>query len=172
MDAEELGRRLRAAREARGLTQQAAADALDLPRTAVTQMEAGNRAVSTLELSRLAELYVYPAAAFLQESTWDEDVLVALYRVAPGLERDPATHREVVRCVSLFREGVALETFLGGNRRACAPSYETPHPALLGKRSRKASKLPFRNAGDLALATRPSQTWPNLSHPKVSGRPA
>ena len=126
MDAEELGRRLRAAREARGLTQQAAADALDVPRTAVTQMEAGNRAVSTLELSRLAELYVIPAAAFLQESTWDEDVLVALYRVAPGLERDPATHREVVRCVSLCREGVALETFLGGSRRSCTPSYETP----------------------------------------------
>ena len=128
MDAEELGRRLRAAREARGLTQQAAADALDVPRTAVTQMEAGNRAVSTLELSRLAELYVYPAAAFLQKGTWDEDVLVALYRIAPGLERDPATNREVVRCVSLCREGVALETFLGGNRRSCTPSYETPPP--------------------------------------------
>ena len=128
MDAEELGRRLRAAREARGYTQQATADALDLPRTAVTQMEAGNRAVSTLELSRLAELYVYPAAAFLQEGAWDEDVLVALYRLAPGLERDPATHKQVVRCVSLCREGAALETFLGGDRRSYAPSYENPLP--------------------------------------------
>ena len=50
MEAEELGRRLRVAREARGLSQQAVADALGLARTAVTQMEAGNRSVSTLEL--------------------------------------------------------------------------------------------------------------------------
>ena len=128
MEAEELGRRLREAREARGFSQQAAADALGLPRTAITQMEAANRAVSTLELSKLAELYVYPAAVFLQESAWDEDVLVALHRVAPGLERDPAIHQQVVRCVNLCREGVALERFLGGNRRSYAPSYETPQP--------------------------------------------
>ena len=128
MDANGLGRRLRAARESRGLSQQAAADALDLPRTAITQMEAANRAVSTLELSKLAELYVHPAASFLEEDAWSEDVLVALLRVAPGLERDPATHEQVVRCVSLCREGVALETFLGGTRRSYAPNYETPLP--------------------------------------------
>ena len=128
MDANELGRRLRAARESRGLSQQAAADALDLPRTAITQMEAANRAVSTLELSKLAQLYVYPAAAFLEEDAWSEDIFVALLRVAPGLERDPATHEQVVRCVSLCREGVTLEAFLGGTRRSYAPSYETPLP--------------------------------------------
>ena len=129
MDAEELGRRLRAAREARGL------DLNRLPPTRSTSLEPPSPrwkpATARYPRSNCRdshELYVYPAAAFLQESTWDEDVLVALYRVAPGLERDPATHREVVRCVSLFREGVALETFLGGNRRACAPSYETPPP--------------------------------------------
>ena len=128
MDANELGRRLRAARESRGLSQQAAADALDLPRTAITQLEAANRAVSTLELSKLAELYVYPAAAFLDEDAWSEDVLVALLRVAPGLEQDPATHKQIVRCVSLCREGVALEALLGGARRSYAPNYETPLP--------------------------------------------
>ena len=64
MDAEELGRRLRVAREARGLSQQAVADAFGLPRTAITQMEAGNRSVSTLELIKLAELYLRPGVVF------------------------------------------------------------------------------------------------------------
>ena len=128
MNAMDLGRRLRSAREAKGLSQQAVADALDLPRTAITQMEAGNRAVSTLELSRLAKLYVYPAAAFLQDGPWNEDVLVALHRVAPGLECDPATHQQVVRCVSLCREGVALKAFLGVSQSSGAPSYETQLP--------------------------------------------
>ncbi len=130
MDAAELGRRLRAAREARGLSQQAVADALDLPRTAVTQMEAGNRAVSTLELSKLSALYLYPASSFFEDDApaEEEDVLVALHRVAPGLEHDPATHRQVVRCVSLCREGVTLEGFLGGKSRSRAPNYEARLP--------------------------------------------
>ena len=41
-----LGKQLRAARKARGLTQQAAADLLGLTRTAVTQIEAGNRSAA------------------------------------------------------------------------------------------------------------------------------
>ena len=130
MEAEELGRRLRIAREARGLSQQAVADALGLPRTAITQMEAGNRSVSTLELTKLAELYLHPVSYFLQEDARDEDedVLVALYRVAPGLESVPATHEEVARCVSLCREGVALERFLGSASRSGPPNYEARLP--------------------------------------------
>ena len=130
MEAEELGRRLRVAREARGLSQQAVADALDLPRTAITQMEAGNRSVSTLELAKLAELYLRPVSDFFQETApdEDEDVLVALYRAAPGLDRDPATHDEVAGCVSLCRQGVALERVLGRSPRSGPPNYEARLP--------------------------------------------
>ena len=62
VDAMQLGNRLRAARERCRLSQQAVADALDLPRTAVTNMESGSRSVSTLELTKLAEIYRYSAA--------------------------------------------------------------------------------------------------------------
>ena len=117
-------------REARGLSQLAVANALGLPRTAITQMEAGNRSVSTLELTKLAELYLRPVSHFLQEGARDEDedLLVALHRVAPGLESDPATHEEVARCVSLCREGVALEGFLGGKSRSGPPNYQARLP--------------------------------------------
>ena len=130
MEAEELGRRLRVARETRGLSQQAVAEALGLPRTAMTQMEAGNRSVSTLELAKLAELYLRPVSYFLQETARgeDEDVLVALHRAAPGLDGDPATHEEVARCVSLCRQGVALERVLGRSPRSGPPSYEARLP--------------------------------------------
>ena len=130
MEAEELGRRLRIAREARGLSQQAVADALGLARTAITQMEAGNRSVSTLELAKLAGLYLRPVSSFFQKSPRDEDedVLVALYRVAPGLESDPATQEQVARCVSLCREGVGLERFLGSKPRSGPPNYAVRVP--------------------------------------------
>ena len=135
MEAEELGRRLRAKREARGLSQQAAADALSLPRTAITQLEAGNRSVSTLELTRLAELYLHPVAKFLQEGAQneDEDMLVALCRAAPRLERNSLTHEQVARCIGLCREGVRLKRLLGAEPRPGPPSYETRMPRTIGE---------------------------------------
>ena len=41
IDAAQIGLRLRAARERRGLSQQEVADALKLPRTALTNIESG-----------------------------------------------------------------------------------------------------------------------------------
>ena len=54
---EELGRRLRQAREACGLTQEQVAEHLGVSRPTVAQMELGNRAITSLELDRLAWLY-------------------------------------------------------------------------------------------------------------------
>ena len=53
----ELARRLRAARKACHITQAKAARVLGIPRSAVSQIETGQRAVSALELHRLAQLY-------------------------------------------------------------------------------------------------------------------
>ena len=122
MEARELGRRLRSARAARGLSQQTVANALGVPRTAVTDMEAGSRAVSSLELTGLSELYLRPVADFLQEGARDEDedALMALYRAAPGLEREPD---QAVRWVSLCREYVTLKRLLGDEPHSGPPEY-------------------------------------------------
>ena len=135
MDPRELGRRLRLAREARGLSQQAVADALGLPRTAVTGLEGGRRSVSTLELTRLAELYLRSVGHFLDEGTRDEDedLLVALQRAVPRLEQAPGTDEQVVRCVNLCREGVRLEHLLGAEPRSGPPSYEARLPRTAGE---------------------------------------
>ena len=127
MDAETLGRRLRTARKARGLSQQEVAQALSLSRTAITQLEAGNRSVSTLELAALSELYLRRVADFLQGPAEDDDddFLVALHRAAPGLEQDPATQEQVARCIHLCREGVMLERLLGAEPRSGSPRYES-----------------------------------------------
>lgn len=83
MNQNSLGRRLRAVRKARGLTRREVADALGLPRTAVTRIETARRSVSTLELSRLARVYYRPVACFLEDTAEEdagpgEDLLVAL----------------------------------------------------------------------------------------------
>lgn len=137
MNSNNLGRRLRAVRQARGLTQQAVADILGLPRTAVTQIEAGKRSVSTLELSRLARIYYRPVAYFLEETPEGvdagEEMLVALHRVEPGLGNDRKVREQTNRCINLCLEGVALRSMLGLTPRSWPPNYEINVPGNAGE---------------------------------------
>ena len=64
-----LGDKLREAREYVGFSQDEVATFLKIPRTAVTNMEKGQRKVEALELKRLAELFRQPVSYF----TGDED---------------------------------------------------------------------------------------------------
>lgn len=57
MDAQQLGARLRAAREAARLTQRDVAARLGIHQPSVVVIENGKRAVTALELARLARLY-------------------------------------------------------------------------------------------------------------------
>lgn len=157
MHAKDLGSRLRRARESRGLSQQAVALALDLPRTAVTQFEAGNRSVSTLELTRLSELYMHPVADLLHDGPRDEDrdVLVALHRIAPGLEADPDTREQVTRCVHLCREGVALGRLLGAECRSGPPSYDMPVPRSPGEAVAQGEEAAEQERRRLGIANAP-----------------
>jgi transcriptional regulator with XRE-family HTH domain len=54
---EAIGNRLKEARKLAGLSQQRAADLLDMHRPTVSEIEAGNRRVSADELSRFAKMY-------------------------------------------------------------------------------------------------------------------
>ena len=138
-----LGRRLRAARDARGLSQQVAADALGVPRTAITQIEAGKRSVSTLELTKLAECYRRPISHFFEQAAegGGEDVLIALHRTVPGLERSVGVREQVDRCVTLCREGVILERFLGWPPRIGPHMYDLPAPRAVGEAVEQAERI-------------------------------
>ena len=110
---EELAGRLKAARENAGLTQQEVAEEVGITRLAVVRIEAGKRAVNSLELAEMARLYGRGIADFLEEGVFEEDPLVALFRAAPGYGEDPKLRRELLRCVELCREAANLERLLG-----------------------------------------------------------
>jgi transcriptional regulator with XRE-family HTH domain len=63
----QLGERLRDARKYVGLSQEEVSAILKLPRTAVTELESGQRKVVALELKRMAELYRQPVSHFTGE---------------------------------------------------------------------------------------------------------
>jgi transcriptional regulator with XRE-family HTH domain len=68
VDRQALGARLREAREYLRLSQDEVARALEVPRSAISLMETGQRKVDAIELKRLAEIYQRPMAFFTGEA--------------------------------------------------------------------------------------------------------
>jgi transcriptional regulator with XRE-family HTH domain len=64
-DREYLANRLKEAREYLGLSQEYVAQQTQMPRPAISEIEAGRRRVESIELQRLAALYGRPLSYFL-----------------------------------------------------------------------------------------------------------
>ncbi|WP_420636090.1 helix-turn-helix domain-containing protein [Candidatus Palauibacter sp.] len=120
-----LAGRLRRAREECGLSQQQVADALGLPRTSLSKMEGGTRNVSTLELTKLIDLYGFPASYFLasDDEPRPEDMIHVLRRAVPEMARDPEVGHAVRFGATLCREGASLRRLLGGAVEPAVPNY-------------------------------------------------
>ena len=124
---QEIGRRLRLAREAAGLTQEQVAERVTLSRSAIAQMELGNRAVNSIELDRLAFLYGRDIRDFFSEEFAKDDSLGALFRANQDLADRPATADALKRCVAAGRELSNLERLVGvPNEFPAAVRYMVP----------------------------------------------
>jgi len=131
IDPAKLGKRLRDAREACGLTQEEVAQRLGVSRSTVAQMEAGSRLVEEHELSLLAYLYGRDARSFFASARGDGGgALTALFRVHPDLATAEPTREALRRAVALGRELTRVERMLGAPRRlAIVASYALPRPS-------------------------------------------
>jgi transcriptional regulator with XRE-family HTH domain len=67
IERQHLGERLRDARKYLGLKQEEVAAYLKIPRTALVDIESGQRRVEAIELTRLAKLYKQPVSYFTGE---------------------------------------------------------------------------------------------------------
>jgi len=159
----ELGRRLRVARDACGLTQETVAQELGVSRPAVTQMEAGNRAVSSLELSRLAFFFGRDIREFLGEHFRDEDVLGALFRAQPAITQNPAVVAKLRECVALGRELSNLESLLGTGRPVALPAtYHFPPPRTRWEAVQQGAQAATEERRRLGLGVGPVPSLPEL----------
>lgn len=126
---QELGRRLRVARETCGMAQEVVAQRLGVSRSTVAQMELGNRAVKSLELDSLATLYGRDLREFLAEEFREADALVALFRAHPDVVEQEEVGNALRACVALGREVTNLERLLGIDRDLGAVAvYPVPAP--------------------------------------------
>jgi Zn-dependent peptidase ImmA (M78 family)/DNA-binding XRE family transcriptional regulator len=129
LSSEDLGRRLKAAREACGLTQDDVASELDLSRSTIAQIELGNRSVGGIELGKLAYLFGRDMRELLSDEYQEADPLGALFRAeAQGAGADVVT-RKLRECVALGRELTNLERHVGIDRDvSIAATYQLAPP--------------------------------------------
>jgi len=112
----ELGARLRQARETVRLSQEAVADHMNLSRSAIVQLEAGNRAVSSMELNQFATLYGRDMRDFFAADFGPENPLAGLFRRNEDIADDPHAMQALRQCISLGRELTSLERLVGVSR--------------------------------------------------------
>jgi Zn-dependent peptidase ImmA (M78 family)/transcriptional regulator with XRE-family HTH domain len=125
----ELGQRLRVAREACGMTQEEVARGLKLSRPTIAQMELGNRAVSSIELDRLAYLFGRDIREFLADDFQDKDAFGALFRAHPEMTAQPKVANALRTCLALGREITNLERMLSIDRDiGTTAAYPLPPP--------------------------------------------
>ena len=109
-----IGERLAAARRARGLTQQQAADALGIGRTTITAIEKGDRRPRAVELFTLARLYGRQLGELLRPLHQQESPsFVVQFRAEIAPEVESAQEEDVQRFERLCRWYVELEAMLG-----------------------------------------------------------
>ncbi len=114
-DREGLARRLREAREYLGLSQEYVAQQTQIPRPAISEIEAGRRKVDSLELKRLSKLYGRPIEYLLGEdeensgavgSASEDPVEIKLRSLTRELK--PEDREEILRFVEYLHHKNAL----------------------------------------------------------------
>jgi transcriptional regulator with XRE-family HTH domain len=99
-ESEHLAARLKEAREFANLSQGFVAEETGLSRSAISEIERGQRRVESLELKRLAAVYRMPVEYFLRDddelaAAAPDETVAALARTAQ--EMTPDNRREVLR---------------------------------------------------------------------------
>lgn len=117
-DRRKLAERLRTAREYLGFSQDQVAQSLGIPRSALSNMETGQRRVEAVELKRLAALYRKPVAYFTGEvDVPAEELPPDVAHLARKLSKLTAKDRdELSRFADFLRGGNKTDRNGGGGK--------------------------------------------------------
>ena len=108
----QIASRCRLARENAGLSQAQAARMLDIPRSALTEAEAGNRKISATELAAMARIYGVAVGWLVEETgaypTPEEDrIQLAARELARLRKEDLETVLQLVRSIRAKPKGAS-----------------------------------------------------------------
>lgn len=160
---EELGRRLRSAREALGMTQEEAAAKFGASRATLAQMEGGNRPVSSLELDRLAGIYGRDIGDLVAPEYVEDDTLRALFRAQPGFELSGDLRSTLVSWRNKGRALTELERLVGMPQRLCtAAMYAMALPSTRWEAIQQGEQVGHDERARLGFGRAPLADLPEL----------
>lgn len=117
---DELGRRLRQAREREGQTQEDAAAVLGLDPTAIVKIEHGRRGVGAIELKQLASLYRVSISALLEDDAAEDGVVQLRVALRIGEATNHGAGEMVERLERIITDDFWLRKHVGENEGAAA----------------------------------------------------
>jgi len=149
------------------MTQEAVAQRLGVSRSTVAQMELGNRAVTSLELDRLATLYGRDIREFFIDEFLEENALVALFRAHPDVVGQGDVADALRACVALGREVTNLERLLGIDRDLGAVAvYPVPPPRTKWEAIQQGNRVAEEERRRLRLGMAPIPNVAEILEPQ------
>ena len=151
----QIARRLREARESLGLTQADVAKELGVHRPTISEIEAGRRAVTSLELYELSRIFAVPIADLLREVPLKTSEVERVLFRKQGLQT-PAIHRALRRFVERCRTEKELEQLLGWESPGIErPGYRIDAPRRTWEAVQQGEWMADRERHRLGLGTQP-----------------
>lgn len=123
---EKLAERLKAERSRLELTQEEVAERMGMKRPTIAQIEAGNRAVTSIELSQFAEIYQRNIESLLSDKE-PEDTSGVLHLRSVG-DLDETERYSLDKCIEVCKVATQLEEQLGTLRKGVRFSYIFERP--------------------------------------------
>ena len=145
----QIGSRLREARERCAISPKEAADALGLLPADVNSLESGQREISAREITKLADIYHYPATYFfLKDGKSDlDDLSAVLHQEFFEREFAPAVRAGLWRLFDLYSEATVLGGMLNRSVKLDLPEYRTGGANELNRPSQEG-KFAAREEGE------------------------
>lgn len=153
---EELGKRIRSARESLELTQEEVAEYLDVSRSRITKMEQGKSSVSSVELEKLAHYFGRSISDFFSEKFEPEKPVDVLFRLNPDLAKDQEIRESLLSGMKIGREITNLEQLLQVERnRQQSFDRSLNRPSSKWNAIRQGTRLAKQERSRLDLGTNP-----------------
>lgn len=153
---EQLAERLKAERNRLGLTQEEVAERMGVKRPSIAQIEAGNRAVTSIELSRFAVIYKRSVESLLSEK--EPEGVVGLLHLRTSSNLDEAGRYNLEKCIEICKAATELEKLLGISQKGVGFSYTLERPqtrweaveqgiqlAMMERKRLELGMIPVRN---------------------------
>jgi len=123
---EKLAERLKAERNRLDLTQEKVAELMRMKRPTIVQIEAGNRAVTSIELSQFAVIYKRTVESLLSEN--EPEAAAGVLHLRNNGDLDDTVRYNLDKCIEVCKAATQLEKLLGMPQKGVRFSYNLERP--------------------------------------------